>query len=458
MKHTFKALFYCIMTFLTYLPLFPTTYWKWQDINLNTPQFPASFEWGVTTLAYETEGYAKTSTWYAWENQTNLQGKQFTQTRSGNGIAQAQHYKEDVKLMKEMGITTYCFSLDWSRIEPEQGKFDETMLHYYTDLCDELIKNNITITAILKDYCDPLWWGYIGGFEHEKNIPLFERYCLKMYEVLGTKVDRWITFWAPENYAVLGYLIGSTPPGIRHLHRAATVLKNEFEAHVRVYKGIKAAPHGNTSRIGIIKHVHLLEPWHIWDRASCYVANMLTNESFYTFFTTGMFNVRVPLPGKVGAWVNHVNAFAPKSVDFIGINYYSHGYMKNLFNHIANPSEIPTDVTGITVYPEGLYLAIKEVSEKMAKKLNIPMIITQNGVATRDESIRDLFIKRHIYALHKAKTEGHNVEGYYYYSFLDGFSWGSYDTQFGLFSVDRTTMKRKQKSGAQPYLDTIKKR
>ncbi len=458
MKRLQTTFLLIIVIALTHLTLLPTTYWKWQDINTNGIQLPASFEWGVTSLSYETEGYAKTSTWYAWENHTNLQGKQFTQTRSGNGTGHTQNYKEDVQLMKEMGITTYCFSLDWSRIEPEQGRFDETTLQYYADLCDELVKNDIAITVILKDYCDPLWWGYIGGFEHEKNIYLFERYCLKMYKLLSTRVNRWITFWAPENYAVLGYLIGATPPGVRNLHRAATVLKNELEAHVCVYKSIKAAPHGNTSRIGIIKHMHILEPWHIWDRASCYVANMLTNESFYRFFTTGCFSIRVPLPGKVGAWVNHTNEFAPKSLDFIGINYHSHGYIKNLFKHISNPSEIPTDVTGITVYPEGLYLAIKDVSEKVAKKLNIPMIITQNGIATRDESIRDLFIKRHIYAVHKAKTEGHNVEGYYYYSFIDGFSWGSYDTQFGLFSVDRTTMKRKQKIGAQPYLDAIKKR
>lgn len=447
----------CILLFLTHCTLLPTTYWKWQDININTMQFPASFQWGLTTLSYETEGYAKTSTWYAWENQTNLQNKPFTASRSGNGVAHLQNYKEDVQLMKEMGITTYCFSLDWSRIEPEQGRFDETVLQQYSDLCDELTKNNIAITVILKDYCDPLWWGYLGGFEYEKNIYLFERYCLKMFTALGSKVDRWITFWAPENYAVLGYLTGSTPPGIRNLHRATTVLKNELEAHVRVYKAIKAAPRGNTSRVGIIKHVHLLEPWHIWDRASCYVANMLTNNSFYNFFTTGNFSVKIPLPGKIGAWVEHANAFAPKSLDFIGINYYSHGYIKNIFNHISNPSEIPTDVAGMTVYPEGLYFAIKEISNNIAKKLNIPMIITQNGIATRDESVRDLFIKRHIYALHKAKTEGHDVEGYYYYSFLDGFSWGSYDTRFGLFSVDRVTMERNLKSGAQYYCDVIQK-
>lgn len=455
MKYLQKLLL-SILALLSPFSLHPTTYWKWQDINIVNIQFPASFEWGLTTLSYETEGYAKNSTWYAWENQRNIQGNVFTACRSGNGVTHLEHYKEDIKLMKEMGITTYCFSFDWSRIEPEQGYFDENVIQQYDNFCHELIANNISITVILKDYCDPLWWGYLGGFEYEKNIHLFEQYCIKMYEIFGTKVDRWITFWAPENYAVLGYLIGSTPPGIRSLHRAATVLKNELEAHVRVYKTIKAAPQGNKSKIGIIKHVHLLEPWYLWDRASCYIANKLTNDLFYNFFTQGSFNLKIPLPGKMGAWINHTNAFAPKSLDFIGINYYSHGYIKNIFNHIGNPSEIPTDVSSMTVYPEGLYLAIKEVSENLAKKLDIPMIITQNGIATKDESIRDLFIKRHIYALHKAKTEGHNVQGYYYYSFLDGFSWGNYDTRFGLFSVDRVTMDRTLKNGAQYYRDIMK--
>jgi len=460
MKQIQNILFYCnILILLTQCTLLPTTYWKWQNINLYNIQFPSSFEWGLTSLSYEVEGYSKSSTWYAWENHTSNYNNNtpFTKTRSGNACAFVQNYKNDIQLMKEMGITTYCFSIDWSRVEPEQGHFDETVLQYYQDFCDELNKNGIHVTVILKDYCDPLWWGYLGGFEYEKNIYLFERYCLKIYQLLNTRVDRWITFWAPENYALLGYLIGSTPPGIRNLHRAATVLKNEFESHVRVYQAIKSTPSGATSQIGIIKHIHTLEPWHLWDHPSCYIANMLTNNSFYNFFTTGTFNIKVPLPGKAGAWVKHTNAYAAKSLDFIGINYHSHGYVKNITKHISNPSELPTDVNGITVYPEGLYLAIKDVSDNLAKKLNIPMIITQNGIATHDENIRDLFIKRHLYALYKAKEDGYHVTGYYYYSFLDGFSWGSYDTQFGLVSVDRATMERTLKPGARYYTDTIKK-
>jgi beta-glucosidase len=458
MKHT-KIVSLILMTTLlfTHISSFATTYWDWQSINTQDIQLPASFDWGTTMLAHEVEGYAKTSTWYAWETHPKNNGISFTTTRSGIGTAHSHNYKQDVQLMKEMGLTTYCFSIDWSRVEPEQGHFNEEMLQYYSDLCDELIDNRITPMVVLKDYCDPLWFGYLGGFEHEKNLYLFERYCMEVYKTLRTKVDRWVTFWAPESYAMLGYLAGTIPPGVSNIHRAATVLKNEFEAHVRVYKKIKAAPSGNTTNVGIIKHVHLLEPWHFWDRASCYAANILTNNSFYTFFTVGTYDLRIPVPGKYGAWVSHVNAYAPKSLDFVGINYYSHGYMKNLVNHVSNPSEISTDIPGMTVYPEGLYSAIKEVSDNLAAKLNIPMIITQNGVATTDEDIRDLYLKRHLYALSKAVKDGYNVQGYCYYSFLDGFSWGSYDKKFGLFGVNRDSLERTKKPGAHYYCDVIKK-
>ena len=128
MNHTKKYLYYAF----SYYSLNALCYQKQHIGNgkistLHSVQFPASFEWGLTTLSYEVEGYSKSSTWYTWENHTgNNSNTPFTTTRSGNAAAHAQNYQEDVQLMKEMGITTYCFSLDWSRIEPEQGYFDET--------------------------------------------------------------------------------------------------------------------------------------------------------------------------------------------------------------------------------------------------------------------------------------------------------------------------------------------
>lgn len=427
-----------------------TEYWNWQNIETQKIKFPKSFEWGTTAHAYEIEGNCTNNTWYAWEQHINNDGKPFAYERSGIACDQWNRYKQDIQLMAGMGLNTYCFSVEWSKIEPENGIFNEEALQHYADLCDELNKNDITPIIILKDRRDPLWFGYLGSFEKESNIAIFERYCLKVFETLKNKTSRFITFWTPEVHAIQGYMRGSNPPGIQNTKTAVTVLKNELEAHVRVYKAIKSAPGGNKSQIGIIKHVHQLEPWYPWDRLGCYVAKVLMDDSFYNFFTTGIFEVK--LPGM--AWQKHTNTFAPKSVDFIGLNYSSHGYIKN-FQRVSARNEIQTDCKEFTIYPEGLYLAIKEVSNKLANKLNIPIIITQNGVATKDESIRDLFFKRYLYALSKAIEDGYNVRGYHYYTLYDCYTWGGYDKGFGLFSVDRTTLERTEKTGTKYYRHVI---
>src|SRR5690606_20381864 len=169
--------------------LLPTTYWDWQSIDIHDTHFPASFQWGTTMLSHEVNGYAKASTWHAWQNHYKNDGQPFTTTRSENPTFHAQNYKNDIQLLKKLGVNTHCFSIDWSAIEPEQGVFNEIELQRYADFCDELILNNITPIAILKDPCDPLWFGYLGRFEQEKNIYLFERYCLKIYDTLRHKVD-----------------------------------------------------------------------------------------------------------------------------------------------------------------------------------------------------------------------------------------------------------------------------
>jgi beta-glucosidase/6-phospho-beta-glucosidase/beta-galactosidase len=240
------------------------------------------------------------------------------------------------------------------------------------------------------------------------------------------------------------------------MQKVAIVLRNELEAHVRVYDAIKKADTTKMIKVGITKHVHRLEPWYPWDRFACSLADRLADAPFYNFFTTGIFKLKMSVPGKLHASVYHVNKQAPYSIDFIGINYHTHGFIKNFkrmdFN---NPKEIATDIPGFTLYPEGLYDAIKEASNRMAKQLNIPIYITQNCIATTDDSIRTLHAQRHLYAVSQAIKHNYNVQGYYYCSFMDGHSWGGYTKKFGLFAVDRTTMERTLKQGAHYYLDVV---
>jgi len=159
------------------------------------------------------------------------------------------------------------------------------------------------------------------------------------------------------------------------------------------------------------------------------------------------------LPKSWGGVVkHHSNPLAPSSIDFVGIDYYCHYQMKN-FKRIPFENEPKTEIGSLTVYPEGLYYAIDEVSRKMAQQLNIPIIITKNGIATQDDDLRRLHNERYIYAVSQAIKDGHNVQGYYHYSLFDACDWGSYDNHFGIFSIDRMTMERTLKPGASRFIE-----
>jgi len=438
--------------------IYNTPYWNWKTIDTNDIQFPSTFLWGAATHAYEVEGNSTNNTWYAWETHVNKDGTQFAQERSGIACDHWHRYKDDIRHMKEMGLKTYALSIEWSKVEPHEGYFDSVALQHYVDVCNELIANNLKPIIILKDYRDPLWFAYRGGFENRDNTALFVRFCSKIFSKLHDKAYLWITFWSPANYAANGYLNGITPPGKKNMQQTAEVLKNVLNAHVMVYKTLKSMPGGKKAQIGITKYIYQLEPWNKWnplDHLACTIANKLINESFYTFFTTGIFNVTIPGIGTYQAWVNHKNPYAPKSLDFIGINHYSHGYMNN-FKQVANTDEIPTDIEGFTIYPEGLYFAIEDVHQKLAEKLDIPMYVTQNGIATTDDSLQDLFLKRYLYALSKAVNDGFDVRGYFYWTLMDCYLWGSYDKKMGLLDVDRSTQERTTKPGAKYYIDVIK--
>ena len=403
-------------------------YWDWSNKDLQNMSFPKSFTFGVSIFEGEVKAYDH-----------------------------AKRYKDDIALAKEAGLTELCIALDWKEIEPSPGVFDEEKLHYYADKCVACLRCGIEPVILFKDYNDPVWFLEMGGFEKQKNSAIFERYCLRVFKALKGKAYRFITFWNPESYAMLAYWNKSHAPYKKDMPLAMEVFKNELDAHVRVYHALKKADDENKIQIGISKHVIQLEPKHAWDKWAAGMASRLTNDPFYEFFTTGKFKVSVWLPKKWGGVsIKYKNALAPGSIDFIGINYHCHNRMKN-FKRIPFEKELKTDIESITVYPEGLYYAIKEVSDKMAHQLNIPIIITQNGIATTDDNLRMLHNERNLYAVSQAIKHGYNVQGYYHYSLIDGFAWGSYAYKFGLFSVDPKTMERTIKPGASRFIEIAQK-
>jgi Beta-glucosidase/6-phospho-beta-glucosidase/beta-galactosidase len=170
----------------------------------------------------------------------------------------------------------------------------------------------------------------------------------------------------------------------------------------------------------------------------------------YEFFTKGVLDICVGIPVLgVKNTIKYKNKQAIGAADCIGLNYYSGAYMSN-FKVLPRADGIPTQSTLATVYPEGFYAALKQVDSKLAKKLGIPIYITENGIATGNAEYRDAFYRSHLNVLSKAMQEGVDVRGYIVWALMDCFDWmEGYDFEYGVYSVDRKTQERKLKPGTE---------
>jgi len=256
-----------------------------------------------------------------------------------------------------------------------------------------------------------------------------------------------------------GYFGGVHAPGKQDTQLGLTFSANVLKAHTSVYRRLKALPNGERSKIGMVHAYHQFDPYSDWNpiqRQLCDVMDLVYNRATLEFFTTGKYYIYVPFVGTIE--LNDPDA--PKTQDYIGLNYYSHYHVQLNFDVnrpfilTVKPEHrwLMTDMN-YTVYGEGFYRAIKRYS-----KIGVPIMITENGLADRkDELIRDLYLKRYLYALSKAMEEGADIRGYYFWSFMDNFEWAEgFDKRFGLYHVDYRTQQRTLRRGAKFFVDVIK--
>lgn len=414
--------------------------------------------WGTGTSAHQVEGNCTNNNWYHFEGKM-LDGA--IVQPAGIACDHWNRYKEDVQLMKNIHTNTYRFSVEWSKVMPKAGQLDKAALQHYVDVCQELVKNGIKPIITLYHYTEPQWFSDLGGFEKAENIHHFVEFCSEVYKELHPYVHLWLTFNSPEGVAAQGWLTGTKPPAKKDMKLMVHVLHNLLEAHVLVYQAFKALPNGAQSRVGILKNIFQLDPWNYLnplDHLACKFGSVLVDASVYNFLTTGVYSVFVP--GKVS--YTQENAYVKnggKCLDFIGLNYYCHNYVRN-FKPIREPNpeiEIPANNTKYTIYGEGIYRAIKELSEKVAEPLNLPIYITENGIGTDSDEHRDLFHKRYLYAVAKAINDGYNVNGYVLWSLMDNYEWGQFAKHYGVYKVDyENGCTRSLKDGARYFVDLMK--
>lgn len=403
-------------------------------------------------------------------------------------------YAQDTELKAKMGINADRFSIERFKVEPQKGEFNATAIQHYCNKAINLVTNNIRPIIGMHHYTDPEWFLADGGFEIAANLDGFATYCATItgaiydacMQVIGqdqTKkhlIPLFYTYNSANAYAINGYQQGARPPYVKNMGRSRAVLFNLLDAHVRAYKKMKvAAPLakiGTTINVYQLDPVNYLNPAH---RTLCFAGNYLQNYSVYDFFKE--FKKRAK-PGEA-------------CLDWVGLNYYSHGYMKSPKGPFSSPADVTT--TPImrelkpeelalskfatanklyTIYADGLFLALHEINDNVAKLFNIPILITETGLGVeRIEAVanadgydaleiqqeiekRDLFLKHYLYAASQACQVGIPLVGISIWSFMDNYEWGHYDKRYGLFGVDfsnpeKTRLRRK---GAQYYWDAIK--
>ncbi len=438
-------------------------------------KFPTGFLWGAATAAYQIEGAWNEdgkgeSIWDRFTHRPN------TILNGDRGDIACNHYHlmpEDVSLMAQLGLSSYRFSLAWTRILPAgKGQINQQGLDFYDRLVDKLLKANILPHVTLNHWDFPQALQEEGGWVNRDSINWFAEYAQIVFEQLGDRISFWSTHNEPWVIAFLGYAHGIFAPGIADFSQAYQTIHHLLLSHG---KAVQIFRQGNYSgEIGIVLNLENYQPKTKTevDRQACQraydnLAGLLLQPLFQGNYPQQLFQ-----------WLGqHQPVIASgdltlisQPIDFLGVNYYSTsavsfhhhgGLLKTTSQPVSAPGWGKTSM-GWGINPAGLKTVLLDLRDNYG---NPKMYLTENGCAFPDfpdsrgfvpDWGRINFLRAHLLAAHQAIAAGVKLQGYYVWSLLDNFEWASgYQPKFGLVRVDYSTQQRIPKQSAYWYREVI---
>ena len=409
--------------------------------------FPKGFKWCVATAAHQVEGNNSNSDWWAWEQ---IPGKIHQGEKSGAACDHWNRLKQDAQLLKDLNITEYRFSVEWAKIEPEEGRWNWDAVKHYRKELALLRAQGIQPMITLQHFTFPIWISKKGGWKWGGIAPSFAKYASFVMAEIAPDAHDWITINEPMVQLVYGYVKGTFPPGITgEFGNVVEPMIGMLKAHAAAYHALKGRK--TDVRIGVAHHLRVFTPnWWInpLEQLAAKSFSEVFNWSFLMALETGKLSANIPFALKVDQKISGLQG----TQDFLGVNYYSRDMVEIPFPFQISQQRtfvkpgVPTTDMGWEIYPEGFYDLLKEVARRVPGKA---IFITENGIADRDDSKRIEFIKAHLTALKKAMDEGVPVEGYCYWSFMDNFEWADgFEPRFGLYAVDYKTQARTPRPSA----------
>ena len=411
--------------------------------------FPEGFLWGSSVAAHQVEGGNRNNDWWQWEQTPGHIRHGHTSERAADWWNRAE---SDFALAAKMGHNSLRLSLEWSRIEPEEGRFDDEAIARYRRMLEELRAQGIEPMVCLFHFTLPQWVARRGGFEKGWAVDRFARFVERVAAEYGDLVRWWLTLNEPMVYVGFGWFEGLWPPGKRSFVDALRVARNLVRAHGLAYRIL----HRQRSDAMVSAGMHLAsfvahDPSSWLGRKVAQFRDWSANGCWLMSTIDGV--IRPPLG---------MNTYVPEAVDshdFLGFQHYFTFPLAFSLQHAANmfarPMHEPRPDASASMgnpRPDGLY-----DWAMWLKRFGKPIVVTENGLLEKQERERPAYLLLALSALHRAIRDGADVRGYLHWSLVDNFEWAEgYDARFGLVHVDFETQARTVKPSGDLFADIAK--
>jgi beta-glucosidase len=376
-----------------------------------TRDFPVGFLWGAATAAHQVEGGNTNNDWWAWEH---MPGSPCVES-SGDACDHYHRYAGDLDLLAGLGLNTYRFSLEWSRIEPAEREYSTAALDHYRRMCAECRERRLEPIVTFHHFTTPAWLAARGGWTDPATADRFARFCERAAAHLGDVIGRACTINEPNIVAALGHRDGIFPPGLRDPEQYTRAVATLIAAHQKGAAAIRAAkgrvPVGLT--LAMQGHDAVDGGEARRDEAQREMEDQYLE--------------------------------AVRGDDFLGVQAYTRLRFGPEGLRPPEPGARLTQM-GWEFWPEALGACVRHAAARVG---GIPLLVTENGIATADDTERVEYLERALASLRDCMRDGIEVQGYLHWSLLDNFEWvHGFRPTFGLIAVDRPTQKRVPKPSA----------
>jgi beta-glucosidase len=375
------------------------------------PRFPEGFVWGTATAAHQVEGNNWNNDWWAWEHDPDSPCTE----PSGDACDHWHRWPDDVALVTDLGFGAYRFSLEWSRIEPEEGEWSRVALDHYRAMCLGCRERGIEPIVTFHHFTTPRWVAAQGGWTSPATVDLFARYVERVTQHLGELVGRACTFNEPNVVATFGHQWGLFPPG----HRDPDLRKRANDvfiaAHRRAVEIVQGGP-GQTP-VGLTLAMQDMQ-------------TVAGGEAFRDAERRLMEDVYLE---------------AARDDDYVGVQTYTR-IRYGAHGMVGPEPGVRTTQMGYEFWPDALEATIRRAWHVTR---GVPILVTENGIGTADDAERIEYVEHALHGVLACLRDDIDVRGYVYWSLMDNFEWTfGYGPKFGLVAVDRETQTRAAKPSA----------